>query len=211
MTNKLISLVIITFILSIGHSYSDEQFLLPKEKPSIFKKINKDPGKNFSSNLPQKKPLINQKKDQKKEVTIKNEEVIKEKKEIKNILNSNDKKIFEDHEKYNCIHFVILDNKNILKPCYFVVKKVRKYRIAIIDILYISNFKQYQHFAPEIFTKISYLFKVLLIGQRYFKEDEKLKNNFLFLSRTVEKYVPIKKFDDFYVFDTLYSDYVLFD
>ena len=55
MTNKLISLVIITFILSIGYSYSDEQFLLPKEKPSIFKKINNDPGKNFSSNLPQKK------------------------------------------------------------------------------------------------------------------------------------------------------------
>ena len=61
MTNKLISLVII-FILSIGHSYSDEQFLLPKEKPSIFKKINKDPGKNFSSNLPKKKPIANQKK-----------------------------------------------------------------------------------------------------------------------------------------------------
>ena len=54
MTNKLISLVIITFILSIGHSYSDEQFLFPKEKPSIFKKIDKEPGKSFSSNLPQK-------------------------------------------------------------------------------------------------------------------------------------------------------------
>ena len=54
MTNKLISLVIIIFILLIGHSYSDEQFLLPKEKPSIFKKIDKDPDKNFSSNLPQK-------------------------------------------------------------------------------------------------------------------------------------------------------------
>ena len=34
MTNKLISLVIIIFILSIGHSYSEEQFLFPKEKPS---------------------------------------------------------------------------------------------------------------------------------------------------------------------------------
>ena len=42
MTNKLISLVIITFILSTGRSYSDERFLFPKEKPSIFKKINKD-------------------------------------------------------------------------------------------------------------------------------------------------------------------------
>jgi len=40
MTNKLISLVVITFILSIGHSYSEDQFLFPKEKPSIFKKIN---------------------------------------------------------------------------------------------------------------------------------------------------------------------------
>ena len=54
MTNKLISLVIITFILSTDHSYSDEQFLIPKEKPSIFKKINKDSAENFSSSLPQK-------------------------------------------------------------------------------------------------------------------------------------------------------------
>ena len=82
MTNKLISLVIITFILSIGRSYSDEQFLFPKEKPSIFKKINKDPGKSFSSNLPQKKPLINQKKDQKKDVTQKKKVVVEEKKLI---------------------------------------------------------------------------------------------------------------------------------
>ena len=59
MTNKLISLVIITFILLIGRSYSENQFLFPKEKPSIFKKINKGTGESFSSNLPQKKPLTN--------------------------------------------------------------------------------------------------------------------------------------------------------
>ena len=58
MTNKLISLVLIVFILSIGYSYSGEQFLFPKEKPSIFKKIEKNPDKSFSNNLPQKKPLI---------------------------------------------------------------------------------------------------------------------------------------------------------
>ena len=62
MINKLISLVIITFFLLIGRTYSDEQFLFPKEKPSIFKKINRDPDKAFSDNLPQKKPSINQKK-----------------------------------------------------------------------------------------------------------------------------------------------------
>ena len=75
MTNKLISLVLIVFILSIGHSYSGEQFLFPKEKPSIFKKIKKDEGQNFSNNLPQKKPLPNQT----------NEPDVKVKKEIKDI------------------------------------------------------------------------------------------------------------------------------
>jgi hypothetical protein len=56
-----------------------------KKKPSIFKKINKDQVKSFSTNLPQKKPLINQKVEQKKEVVQKKEEVIKEKKEVKKI------------------------------------------------------------------------------------------------------------------------------
>ena len=68
MTNKLISLVIIMLILSIGRSYSEDQFLFPKEKPPIFKKIIKNEDQNFSSNLPQKKPLINEKKETKKEI-----------------------------------------------------------------------------------------------------------------------------------------------
>ena len=80
MTNKLISLVLITFFLSIGYSYSNEQFLFPKEKPSIFKKISKDPGNSFSSNLPQKKPLTNQQKAQKKDVTQKQKVVVEDKK-----------------------------------------------------------------------------------------------------------------------------------
>ena len=83
MTNKLISLVIITFILSIGHSYSDEQFLFPKEKPSVFKKINKGSGESFSSNLPQKKPLTDQENEQKKEIGQKKEVVQKKKKMLK--------------------------------------------------------------------------------------------------------------------------------
>ena len=41
MTNKLISLVILIFILSIGQSYSDEQFLFPKENPQYSKKLIK--------------------------------------------------------------------------------------------------------------------------------------------------------------------------
>ena len=71
MTNKLISLAIIIFILSIGRSYSEEQFLFPKEKPSIFKKIEKNSTPVSSGNMPQKKPLIDQQQDQNKEVVEK--------------------------------------------------------------------------------------------------------------------------------------------
>ena len=92
MTNKLISLVIIIFFLFIGRSYSDGQFLFPKEKPSIFKKVNKDPGKSFSNNLPQKKPLANQEKEQKKDVSQSQKVVVEnkkidlgEKKEVKKV------------------------------------------------------------------------------------------------------------------------------
>tara|TARA_B100001093_G_scaffold293109_1_gene279703 strand:- start:335 stop:547 length:213 start_codon:yes stop_codon:yes gene_type:complete len=67
-------------ILSIGHSYSDDQFLFPKEKPSIFKKIIKSEDKNFSSNLPQKKPLTNLEEDPKKKLFRKRRKILKKKK-----------------------------------------------------------------------------------------------------------------------------------
>ena len=85
MTNKLISLVIIMFILSIGQSYSDDQFLFPKEKPSIFKKIDKNFTSTSSGNLPQKKPIINQQQEQTKKVIVENKIEVKEKKEVKKV------------------------------------------------------------------------------------------------------------------------------
>ena len=61
MTNKLISLVIITFFLLIDHSYSEDQFLLPKKKPSIFKNVENAEKIDFSNDLPQRKPVIEKK------------------------------------------------------------------------------------------------------------------------------------------------------
>ena len=131
--------------------------------------------------------------------------------EIKNYLDVNEQKIYQDHKKYDCIHFVILDKKKILKPCYFVAKKVKKFRMGILDILYISNIEEFNQFAPEIFTKISLFFNNIFIGHRYFHEKEKFKYNPLFLTKTVDKFFPIKSFNNNYIFDTLYSDHVLFD
>ena len=53
---KLISLVIITLFLISGHSYSEDQFLLPEKKPSIFKNTDKREKVDFSRNLHQRKP-----------------------------------------------------------------------------------------------------------------------------------------------------------
>jgi soluble lytic murein transglycosylase len=121
MTNKLISLVIITFFLLIGHINSDELFLFPKEKPSIFKKINKDIDKEFSTNLPQKKPLI----EQKEEIVQKKEAVVKEKKvEIKE---KKDTKIVESIKKGNSF---IFPQK---KPSIYKTKTVTAEKSSILN------------------------------------------------------------------------------
>ncbi len=81
MTIKLISLVIITLFLLSGHSYSEEQFLFPKKKPSIFKNIKNSKKIDLSKNLPQRKPLIKKEEDIQKDKEVKKKEVA-EKKEV---------------------------------------------------------------------------------------------------------------------------------
>ena len=104
MPYKLISLVIIVFFLLIGQSFPDEQFLLPKEKPSIFKKIDKNLTTLSSENLPQKKPRINQQQDQKKELILKNEVQTKEKKEIKKVETFKKKNLFVFPQKKPAVY-----------------------------------------------------------------------------------------------------------
>ena len=66
MTNKLISLVLLIFFLTTAHSHSEDQFLFPKKKPSVFKKIEINVESVNSNNLPQKKPIIQTDEEQKK-------------------------------------------------------------------------------------------------------------------------------------------------
>ena len=75
MTIKLISLVVITLFLLSGHSYSEEQFLFPKKKPSIFKSADNTEKIDLTKGLPQKKPLIQKDASIEKEKTVKQKEV----------------------------------------------------------------------------------------------------------------------------------------
>ena len=82
MTIKLISLVIITLFLLSGHSYSEDQFLFPKKKPSIFKSTDNREKIDFFKNLPQRKPIVQKDENIEKKKIVEKKEV-KEEKEIK--------------------------------------------------------------------------------------------------------------------------------
>ena len=82
MTIKLISLVIITLFLLSGHSYSEDQFLFPKKKPSIFKSTDNREKIDFFKNLPQRKPIVQKDENIEKKKIVEKKE-IKEEKEVK--------------------------------------------------------------------------------------------------------------------------------
>ena len=61
MLNRLISLVFLLTFLNINVVYSENNFLLPQKKPSIFKKSEKQINEVISKNLPIPKPRIENK------------------------------------------------------------------------------------------------------------------------------------------------------
>ena len=65
MLNRLISLVFLLTFLNINVVYSENNFLLPQKKPSIFKKSEKQINEVISKNLPIPKPRIENKNNEK--------------------------------------------------------------------------------------------------------------------------------------------------
>ena len=69
MPYKLISLVFLLFFLIINKAYSENGFLFPVKKPSIFKKIVNNNDEDLIKSLPQPKPTIQTEKIKEKVVT----------------------------------------------------------------------------------------------------------------------------------------------
>ena len=65
MLNRLISLVFLLTFLNINVVYSENNFLLPQKKPSIFKKSEKQINEIIGKNLPVPKPRIENKNTEK--------------------------------------------------------------------------------------------------------------------------------------------------
>ena len=83
MPYKLISLVFLLFFIIINKVHSENKFILPLTKQSIFKNFKEDVAKSVGSNLPQKKPTIQSSKPKKIEPQ-KDPIKIEQKKEIEN-------------------------------------------------------------------------------------------------------------------------------
>ena len=99
---RLISLAILLLLINTNHiSLADEKFILPKDKPSVFKKIEKSRATNKDL-LPQSKPIIKTETTQKKEV-VKEKVKIKVKEEEK-IVKKVEKKITVDAFVLSLIH-----------------------------------------------------------------------------------------------------------
>ena len=108
MTNKLISLALLVFFLTTSYGHSENQFLFPKKKPSVFKKIERNIGSENLKNLPQKKPIVEgenkdvQKIEEKKVVIIKKKDPVNEKQ-----INSNKNKKRQQGDFYLVLCFII--------------------------------------------------------------------------------------------------------
>ena len=85
MPYKLISLVFLLSFLIINKAYSENDFILPLKKPSVFKKIDYNFDIKKTSDLPQKKPIIKEAKPDK--IIVKEEKNILTTKNIKIIIN----------------------------------------------------------------------------------------------------------------------------
>ena len=117
MINKLISLVLLIFFLTTGYSYSKDQFLFPKKKPSVFKKIEKNVGSENWKNLPQRKPIIK---------TVEKQDKIVETKKIENRRNDTKKSVLKKNvETIQKVNTFLLPQK---KPITYKVqsKEVEK-------------------------------------------------------------------------------------
>ena len=109
MTNKLISLALLVFFLTTSYGNSENQFLFPKKKPSVFKKIEKTVKSENLNQLPQKKPIIQTELKQDKKVKTKQSEI----KEI------DIKKKITKHKKRDC--------KKIKSRYFFITSKKTYY------------------------------------------------------------------------------------
>lgn len=123
---------------------------------------------------------------------------------IEQSLDAKNLKIYRDHLKFNCIHFII---KYGNKSCYIIVKKTKRRNILLAEIHYISDFGIFMKCISKIRFFICLRVKVfgLLIDERF------LRGNKISWSITcgTNKYFLSNLLDKSHITDNLYTELLI--
>tara|TARA_B100002052_G_scaffold297651_1_gene328864 strand:+ start:64 stop:939 length:876 start_codon:yes stop_codon:yes gene_type:complete len=139
---------------------------------------------------------------------LKNEFYIVKNEMIKKILNTNDLKIYKDHEKLTCDKLVLKDYNSNDYIFFILLKKRKKVFFSYLEIIYVSNtslLKNKWHIISNLLLK---KYKTVFAGQNFLNEKFCVipSNKLFFKDRTYK--IIIKNMNDNSKFNTLYSEFI---
>ena len=127
---------------------------------------------------------------------------------IREKLNENDLKIYENYYKLPYEKFIIMDKVDTSKYIFIVASKVKKKRINILNLFYISNNSEFKKNWDKFKLNISREFKVNFCSQYFFDDSHNALPDDILLSIIKEKDVCVKNMLPDINLDILYSDLI---
>jgi len=118
--------------------------------------------------------------------------IVKNHKKVAELLSPEDLKLFNDHQKYDCIHTLIVDKKT-KEYCYLISRKFNtknvgasKMPLPFLHIYYVGNQEMFSKSCNYIRPMLNLKYKVFfcIVGERYLNET-KIKH-----SKTLKRDVP---------------------
>jgi len=134
--------------------------------------------------------------------------IISRKQKIKNLLNKDDLNIFNSfsNEIYNkYVIYNSIDKRSI----FFIGCFIRKKKIKIFNLFYISDKIKFKKDFKEIISIISKETKSIIFGEYIFKKEKSLFPEKIFFSKSFKKDIYVKSKNKFENIDLLNSDLII--
>ena len=134
---------------------------------------------------------------------IDDENIIKEK------INSENIKIYNDHKNMSCYKFLICDKRNTENNIFVIaLKKRKKFVFNVLEFIYVSNINLFQENWKNFIIDVCKKFKIVFCSQNYLNENECCIPENEKIIKDLEDQVVIKNLPKNFKFNTLYSEFV---
>tara|TARA_B000000460_G_C21366456_1_gene327705 strand:- start:372 stop:680 length:309 start_codon:yes stop_codon:yes gene_type:complete len=101
-----------------------------------------------------------------------------------------------------------MDLKDSSNNIFVIALKKRKFFFDVIDLLYVSDNKQFKKYWLSLCLQIGLKFKVFFCGQNFLDDDDCSIPNKILFSKDLIKEICVKNLPSGHKFDTLYSEFV---